>query len=38
MKIKTGQGNMTLQKLIAIYTISMVTSLPGLTITPIAVK
>ena len=24
MKIKTGQGNMTLQKLIAIYSISMV--------------
>ena len=38
MKIKTGQGNMTLQKLIAIYSISMVTSLPGLAISPILGK
>lgn len=38
MKIKTGQGNMTLQKLIAIYSISMVTSLPGLAISPIWVN
>lgn len=38
MKIKTGQENMTLQKLIAIYSISMVTSLPGLAISPILGK
>ena len=38
MKIKTGQGNKTLQKLIAIYSISMVTSLPGLAISPILGK
>lgn len=38
MEIKTGQGNITLQKLIAIYSISMVTSLPGLAISPILGK
>lgn len=38
MKIKTGQGSITLQKLIAIYSISMVTSLPGLAISPILGK
>ena len=38
MKIKTGQGNITLQKLFAIYSISMVTSLPGLAISPILGK
>lgn len=38
MKIKTGQGTLSLQKLIAIYSISMVTSLPGLAISPILGK
>lgn len=38
MNIKTGQGSITLQKLIAIYSISMVTSLPGLAISPILGK
>lgn len=38
MNIKTGKGNITLQKLIAIYSISMVTSLPGLAISPILGK
>lgn len=38
MKIKTGQGDIALQKLIAIYSISMVTSLPGLAISPILGK
>lgn len=38
MKIKTGQGNISLQKLFAIYSISMVTSLPGLAISPILGK
>lgn len=35
MKIKTGRGTITLLVLIAIYSISMVTSLPGLAISPI---
>lgn len=35
MKIETGQGKITLLVLIAIYSISMVTSLPGLAISPI---
>lgn len=35
MKIKTGQGTITLMALLAIYSISMVTSLPGLGISPI---
>lgn len=38
MKIKTGRGNITLQKLMAIYSISMVISLPGLAISPILGK
>ena len=38
MKIKTGQGNMTLQKLMANYSIYMVTSLPCLAISPILGK
>lgn len=38
MNIQTGQGNITLRKLIAIYSISMVTSLPGLAISPILGK
>ena len=38
MKIKTGHGSITLHKLIAIYSISMVTSLPGLAISPILGK
>lgn len=38
MKIKTGQGKITLHKLIAIYSISMITSLPGLAISPILGK
>ena len=35
MKIKTGQGTITVTVLIAIYSLSMVTSLPGLAISPI---
>ena len=35
MKIQTGHGTMTLTALLAIYSISMVTSLPGLAISPI---
>lgn len=35
MKIQTGRGTITLSVLIAIYSISMVTSLPGLAISPI---
>ncbi|WP_059026312.1 MFS transporter [Gabonibacter massiliensis] len=35
MKIKTGQGTISLFTLLAIYSISMVTSLPGLAISPI---
>lgn len=35
MKIKTGRGTITLLVLVAIYSISMVTSLPGLAISPI---
>ncbi|WP_294140554.1 MFS transporter [uncultured Sanguibacteroides sp.] len=35
MKIKTGQGSISLFALLAIYSISMVTSLPGLAISPI---
>lgn len=35
MKIKTGRGTITLMVLVAIYSISMVTSLPGLAISPI---
>lgn len=35
MKIETGQGKISLLVLIAIYSISMVTSLPGLAISPI---
>lgn len=35
MKIQTGHGSMTLTALLAIYSISMVTSLPGLAISPI---
>lgn len=38
MKIETGNGSITLQKLFAIYSISMVTSLPGLAISPILGK
>ena len=38
MKIKTGHGSISLSKLIAIYSISMVTSLPGLAISPILGK
>lgn len=38
MKIKTGRGSISLQKLLAIYSISMVTSLPGLAISPILGK
>lgn len=38
MKIKTGQGTITIGILIAIYSISMVTSLPGLAISPILGK
>lgn len=38
MKIQTGNGTITLQKLAAIYSISMVTSLPGLAISPILGK
>ncbi|MEG2276698.1 MAG: MFS transporter [Odoribacter sp.] len=38
MKIKTGQADITLQTLVAIYSISMVTSLPGLAISPILGK
>ena len=38
MNIKTGHGSISLQKLIAIYSISMVTSLPGLAISPILGK
>lgn len=38
MEIKTGHGTITLQKLFAIYSISMVTSLPGLAISPILGK
>lgn len=38
MKIDTGNGSITLQKLFAIYSISMVTSLPGLAISPILGK
>lgn len=38
MNIKTGKGKITLQQLIAIYSISMVTSLPGLAISPILGK
>lgn len=38
MKIKTGQGSINLQKLVAIYSISMITSLPGLAISPILGK
>ena len=35
MKIQTGHGMITLTALLAIYSISMVTSLPGLAISPI---
>ena len=35
MKIQTGHGTITLTALLAIYSISMVTSLPGLAISPI---
>lgn len=35
MKIKTGHGTISLMLLLAIYSISMVTSLPGLGISPI---
>lgn len=35
MKIQTGRGTIALATLIAIYSISMVTSLPGLAISPI---
>lgn len=35
MKIKTGHGSITLIALLAIYSISMITSLPGLGISPI---
>lgn len=35
MKIKTGHGSISLIALLAIYSISMVTSLPGLAISPI---
>lgn len=35
MKIKTGRGTIGLMVLLAIYSISMVTSLPGLAISPI---
>lgn len=35
MKIKTGQGTIPLIVLLAIYSISMVISLPGLAISPI---
>lgn len=35
MKIQTGKGAIALKTLIAIYSISMVTSLPGLAISPI---
>lgn len=35
MKIQTGRGSITLLVLVAIYSISMVTSLPGLAISPI---
>lgn len=38
MRIKTGHGSISLQKLLAIYSISMVTSLPGLAISPILGK
>lgn len=38
MKIQTGRGNIRLSVLIAIYSISMVTSLPGLAISPILGK
>lgn len=38
MRIKTGQGTISLQKLFAIYSISMITSLPGLAISPILGK
>ena len=35
MKIQTGHGTITLTALLAIYSLSMVTSLPGLAISPI---
>lgn len=35
MQIETGQGTMPIKVLIAIYSISMLTSLPGLAISPI---
>ncbi len=35
MKIQTGHGTITLTALLAIYSVSMVTSLPGLAISPI---
>ena len=35
MKIKTGQGYLPLQTLLAIWSISAITSLPGLAVTPI---
>jgi len=35
MKIKTGEGSISLRQLLAIYSVSMVTSLPGLAISPI---
>ena len=35
MKIKTGRGTIGIMVLFAIYSISMVTSLPGLAISPI---
>lgn len=38
MRIKTGQGTISLRKLFAIYSISMITSLPGLAISPILGK
>lgn len=38
MKIKTGQGTIPLRKLFAIYSVSMITSLPGLAISPILGK
>lgn len=38
MKIKTGRGTIGLTLLLAIYSISMVTSLPGLAISPILGK